>query len=160
MKFPPSALLERNSLLFGWAQLAITIQFCFKFFIVPQCHKINHLKRVFSSTNLPFRKNKPKPNKNLKFPPSGLLERNSLIFGRAQLATTIQFWLKFFIVPQCHKTKLLKRVFSSTNLPLKKNKPKPKKTWNFHLLSSFNKIHQFSAWLNEKPEFSFDQNFP
>ena len=77
--------------------------------------------KVFGSTNLSFRKNKPK--KNLKFPHSGLLQGNLPIFGRTQLETTIQFGLKIFIVPKCHKMKLLKLVFSTTKLLFRKNKP-------------------------------------
>ena len=65
--------------------------------------------KVFSSTNVPFRKNHPI---NLKFQPSGLLERNSQIFFWPELETSSHFSPKLSMAFQCHNIKLVPQFFA------------------------------------------------
>ena len=59
----------------------------------------------------------------MKFWPSLLLKRNSLIFWGAELEATIQILLKLSIALQCEDSKFAVSVFCPTNLSFKQNKP-------------------------------------
>ena len=132
---------------FFWPELETSRHFFPKLSMAIQCHKMKVLREFLAEPI--YLLEKPIPW-NLKFRPSGLLERNSQIFFWAQWETSSHFSSKLCIAFQCHKMKLLPQFLAEPMYLLGKPIPSNLKFQPSGPL----------AQLNRKPRVTFPPNLP